>query len=553
MILIQKSNIFLNFSCKKGDRIISLLAMRSNKFIIMVCSVMAFAFLGLVVMQMRWITEASELKESHFDQLVRQSIDEVVKRLEQDEMSTVRSSYSLSDGNFSRLFRRNVKKDKKGEGLGLTQGRDFDGFNISIDLDMNGRFRLNTYMKDSLVSALNGQADVNNVSYLDPVSNAMLAIQNELRNRVSEQSQLLMHTVFEDMPIEQRVDQQRLDALLMQNFDENGITLTYEFAILNSKGKPVMRTPGYGYNPPDNVPVYHKRLFQNDVHAKLHSLAVYFPEKKTFFAESLGLLIPTLIFVILLLAVSIYIVVIIWSQKKIDQIKDDFIGNMTHEFKTPIAAISMAAEIMMQPNKEVTKESVVKKCKIIMEQCKRQRNMVERILSIAAIDSGRLKMNKRDIDINALVEGVVNSFRIQVENVGGEVHSQIEAMDHMAYVDEVHFTNVVYNLTENAFKYRREDVPLHLYIKTWNANNGIIISIKDNGLGISKDNLKRIFDKFYRVPTGNVHNVKGFGLGLAYVKSIIDLHDAQLTVESEVNIGTKFDIFLPLKDSKNGK
>ena len=218
-----------------------------------------------------------------------------------------------------------------------------------------------------------------------------------------------------------------------------------------------------------------------------------------------------------------------------------------------VVPIVMAAEIMMEPSIPVTKESVTKKCKIIIEQCKRQRNMVERILSIAAIDSGRLKMNWKTIDVNELVESVTNSFMLQVENAGGEMICQIEAADSEARIDEVHFTNVIYNLTENAFKYRKTDEPLRIYIKTWNLNGGIVISIKDNGLGISKDNLNRIFDKFYRVPTGNVHNVKGFGLGLAYVKSIVELHGAQLTVESELNIGTKFDIFLPLKDSKNGK
>ncbi len=506
------------------------------------------AIIGLIIMQTRWVMEASELKKSHFDQMVRRSIDEVIARLETDEISAVRSSYSLNDTDLSPLFRRQMKKQNI---VPDDIKKNYDNYNISLDLDMSGHFSLNTYKKDSLVSVLDGTTDVNRISHLDPITNAMIAIQNELRNRINEQSHMLIHTVFEDLPIEQRVDQQRLDALLMQNFDESGIDLPYEFAVYNSQDQITICTPGY--NPEADSPIYRKRMFPNDVHAKLNNLAVYFPNQNTFFADSVGLLIPTILFTLLMLGVSIYTFVIIFSQKKVDEIKDDFINNMTHEFKTPIAAIGMAAEIMMDPSIPVTKESVVKKCKVIIDQCKRQRNMVERILSIAAIDSGRLKMNWKTMDVNEIVEAVTNSFKLQVENAGGEMICQIEAIDSEAYIDEVHFTNVIYNLTENAFKYRKPDEPLKIYIKTWNLNNGIVISIKDNGLGISKDNLNRIFDKFYRVPTGNVHNVKGFGLGLAYVKSIVELHGAQLTVESELNIGTKFDIFLPLKDSKNGK
>jgi len=518
--------------------------MRSKKIIIWLCVVMTLAFTGLVFMQMSWIIEASELKKSHFDQLVRQSIDEAITRLETDEMSAIKSNYMLDD-KLSPIFRRQMKSRNGADG---GKGKDY---NISLDLDVDGHFSLNTYKKDTLVSALKGRADLNDMSHLDPLTNAMVAIQKELRQKVDEQSHILMHTLFEDMPIEKRVDQQRLDGMLMQSFAERGISLIHEYAVLNSQDKVVLCTAGY--NPSEDVLVYRKRLFPNDVHAKLHSLVVYFPEQKTFWAESLGLLIPTVIFTLLMLGISIYTIVIIFSQKKIDQIKDDFIGNMTHEFKTPIASISMAAEIMMEPSIPVTKESVVKKCKIIMDQCKRQRNMVERILSIAAIDSGRLILNRKEMDVNEIVDSVANSFRPLVENEGGELNCFIEAVDSMAMVDEVHFTNVIYNLTENAFKYRKPDVPPVLYIKTWNKNDGLIISIKDNGMGITKDNLNRIFDKFYRIPTGNVHNVKGFGLGLAYVKSIVDLHGAQLTVESEINIGTKFDIFLPLKESKNGK
>ncbi|MCQ2227589.1 MAG: HAMP domain-containing histidine kinase [Bacteroidales bacterium] len=517
--------------------------MRSKKLIIWLCVTMTVAFVGLIFMQTRWISEASDLKSSHFEQLVHQSIDDVISRLETNEISAVKSSYTPNGATITPLLRRRQ--------IGTDLSKTSSDFNISIDVDMNGQFSLNTYRKDSLISVQRGQASLNNgIVKLDPMTNAMIAIQNELHNRIDEQSYLLMHSAFEDMPIEQRVNQQRLDAMLWRAFEERGITQTFEFAVSNSKETIVLQTPGYAPNEKDKI--YKKQLFPKDVHAKIHALQVYFPEKKTFFSESIGLILPSAIFTLMVLAVFIYTIYVIFSQKKIDQIKDDFINNMTHEFKTPIATIMLAAGMMKDSSINLTKESIIKKAGIIINECQRQRNMVERILSIAAIDSGRLKLNFKMLDINEIVENVADTFRMQVEKEGGELNAQIEATMSETLVDEVHFTNVIYNLIENAFKYRKPDTPPKLYIRTRDTNGGIIISIKDSGLGISKENLNRIFDKFYRVPTGNVHNVKGFGLGLSYVKSIIDLHGAQITVESELNIGTKFEIFLPLKNSKNG-
>ena len=155
---------------------------------------------------------------------------------------------------------------------------------------------------------------------------------------------------------------------------------------------------------------------------------------------------------------------------------------------------------------------------------------------------GRLKLEERNI--NELVDKVVNTFRVKVESANGEINERLDATDPIAMVDNIHFTNVIYNLLDNAFKYRRDAPMLHVW--TRNANGGIIISIKDNGLGISKENQKRIFEKFYRVSTGDKHDIKGFGLGLAYVKKIVEDHGGQISVESELNVGTKFDIYLPL-------
>lgn len=514
--------------------------MRKN-VITWLCVVMTFAFIGLVFMQTRWVLEAAKLKENHFNQLVRQSIDDVISRLETDELSAVRTRFK-SDSNLQPLFRRQMKSNKQ-TGSQSDALKKYNDYNISLDLDMQGHFRLNTYKQDSLVSVVDGRTNVNNFAHLDPLTNAMIAIQDELRDRIVEQSRTLMHTMFEELPIEQRLDQQRLDALLMQNFEERGIHDTYEFAVTNSAGEVVVSTPGYKTT--DNTTVYQKRLFPNDVHAKIHSLSVYFPETSNYIVESLGLFIPTVIFTLLVILISVYTIVIIFRQRKLDIIKNDFINNMTHEFKTPISTISLASQMLKDSSISIAPQSLQRISGIILDESKRLSYQVEKILQMAAFEKGKASLKLKEFDINEIIKKVANSFRLKVENEKGELHENLEAQNSIAMIDEVHFTNVIFNLLDNAFKYRRE-APV-LYVKTRNANKGIIISIKDNGLGISKDNLNRIFEKFYRVPTGNVHDVKGFGLGLAYVKKIVEDHGGQITVESELNVGTKFEIYIPLK------
>ena len=161
-------------------------------------------------------------------------------------------------------------------------------------------------------------------------------------------------------------------------------------------------------------------------------------------------------------------------------------------------------------------------------------------------DRKKAVFKKKHLDLNEMVENIANSFTLRVEHTGGKIYTDIGAVESAIYVDEVHFQNVINNLLDNAVKYRKQDSPIDIYLKTWNDDNHLYLSIRDTGMGIKKENLKKVFDKFYRVHTGNVHDVKGFGLGLAYVKKIIDLHDGEIHVDSDFGKGTKFIIKLPL-------
>lgn len=228
--------------------------------------------------------------------------------------------------------------------------------------------------------------------------------------------------------------------------------------------------------------------------------------------------------------------------------KNDFINNMTHEFKTPISTISLAAQMLQDSSVAKSPEMFGRLSGVISSETKRLRFQVDKVLQMSMFDNkdtASLKM--KELDANDLVEGIVNTFAVKVEQNGGELVWELNADDPFVYVDEMHFTNVVFNLMDNAVKYRRADVPLRLEVRTWNSNGSFMLSVKDNGIGVRKENLKKIFEKFYRVHTGNVHDVKGFGLGLAYVKHIVQAHKGTIRAESEPGVGTTFIIVLPLK------
>jgi len=227
---------------------------------------------------------------------------------------------------------------------------------------------------------------------------------------------------------------------------------------------------------------------------------------------------------------------------------------MTHELKTPVSSISIAGQMLSDNNMLATLEqsgslsksaSFKRITRTIIDETKRLQFLIDKVLQMSLMEDGRSILKIKDLDANDLLLKVAQIFDIQIEKCGGSLELQIEALESTVYVDEMHFTNVLFNLMENAVKYRRPDVPLHLIARTENEGEKICISIRDNGTGIKKENLKKIFDRFYRVSTGNIHNVKGFGLGLAYVKKIVEELNGTIKVESEINAGTKFTISLP--------
>lgn len=230
--------------------------------------------------------------------------------------------------------------------------------------------------------------------------------------------------------------------------------------------------------------------------------------------------------------------------------KNDFINNMTHEFKTPISTISLAAQMLNDGAVLKSPAMLSHISTVINDETKRLRFQVEKVLQMSMFDRQKATLRLQDVDANVLIANITSTFKLKVEKYGGKIEAVLDAEDSTINVDEMHFTNVIFNLLDNAVKYRREDVPLKLRVSTKNISSHgderISISISDNGIGMKREDLKKIFEKFYRVSTGNRHDVKGFGLGLAYVKKMVGELGGEISVDSELNSGTKFIITLPI-------
>ena len=277
-------------------------------------------------------------------------------------------------------------------------------------------------------------------------------------------------------------------------------------------------------------------------------LRVHFPDMDKYILGVARMMMPSVVFTVVLFLTFCFTVWLIVRQKRDTEMKNDFINNMTHEFKTPISSISLAAQMLGDTSIKKTEPMIENLSRVIVNETKRLRYQVEKVLQMSLYERNNIRFNEKEIDANVVIDDVVKTFQLKVQQSGGTLTAKLDAEDAAIYVDEMHFTNVIFNLMDNAVKYRREDAPLQLSVSTATANNHLVITVEDNGIGIKHDDLRRIFDRFYRVHTGNKHDVKGFGLGLAYVKGMVDLMQGTIKAESEVGRGTKFIITLPLID-----
>ncbi|MGB0888584.1 MAG: sensor histidine kinase [Vicingaceae bacterium] len=277
-----------------------------------------------------------------------------------------------------------------------------------------------------------------------------------------------------------------------------------------------------------------------------HYFGIFFPSKKAYILSEMSIWAFSSSIILLIIIFFGYTINVILKQKKLSEIKNDFINNITHEFKTPISTISLSSEVLLNPNIINEPERLKNYANIIKEENSRLKNQVDKVLQLATLDKSKLKMEDENINLHELLQNAIKSFGLIIKEKNGKILSHLNAEKFMFFGDKIHITNTLHNLIDNAIKYSAENP--EITIATNSHKNYIEISVKDNGIGIPTDAQKHIFDKFYRTPTGNVHDIKGFGLGLNYVKTIVEAYDGSVKLISKENEGSTFVIKLPLNN-----
>ncbi len=371
---------------------------------------------------------------------------------------------------------------------------------------------------------------------------------------ISAASVLRAYGKTSNKTLKERINVEHVEELISQELENKAINTPFKVVFIDYEGNEFASDTTILHS--DSIAqgqtrVYSQMLFTGDYNPRMNFMRVWFPERQRFIMMSLA---PTTLFAVistlLLFAVFISVIVLMERQRKLDESKNDFMHNMTHELKTPISSISLASQMLSDEAVAKSDKMRLHLTSVISEETKRLSFQVEKVLQISLLENEKSIMKFREVDIHQIISTVAENFEIKVIGNKGSLVTELGATDPVAEVDELHFTNIIYNLLDNAVKYAKEKEPIRLKVSTFNKQDGqntVSISIEDNGIGIAREDQSLIFEKFQRVHTGNLHNVKGFGLGLAYVKKMVKKHRGDITVESTLGVGTKFTITIPKK------
>lgn len=502
---------------------------------------MAMTLSGLLYIQIIYMESMMKMRDDQFSEGVKRSLYAVSSLLEQDE-----TKYFLEED--------------------VAQVESSSVYTQYGGTPHLGGIKYSFTTHSGLVGDVTLKADADKIYKLQTeqsnIASSYNSMREELKGQYLYQKGIMDDVIINimnkaaDRPVEERADSTAVRTYLKRELENNGLDLPFDFAVVSRNGHVFYQTGGYDAAVNTNVDksMFVQPLFRNDPATKKNYLKVYFPSKDRYILSSLKFMIPSFVFTFILLIVFLYTIIIAFRQKKLTEMKNDFINNMTHEFKTPISTISLAAQMLNDDSVRKSPNMLQHISGVINDETKRLRFQVEKVLQMSMFDKKKGTLRLQDVDANMLISNVVNTFRLKVEKYGGHISAGFNAEDAIVNVDEMHFTNVIFNLLDNAVKYRKEETPLELTVTTENLpGDKLKVVIADNGIGIKKEDLKRIFEKFFRVSTGNRHDVKGFGLGLAYVHKMITLMGGTINAESEHGKGTRFIIVLPLLSSEDAK
>ncbi len=479
---------------------------------------MVVALTGLIAFQVYWINNALALSETQFERNVQESLVQIADRLEEQEAISLAQNtfvYFTRDGSTYHNSTVEVRSNP-----GAVAIADPNDTKLAYTINSDSVIFMGTPPKEES--------------------------KQRIRKRV-EMLDVAVHRIFttKGEDIRERIKKENLDSLLHASFAEKGIDAPFNYGVIESSstGKEKLVITDVAEESADVLDSrYRASLFPNDIDGPGHSLAVYFPNQSAYILREIGTtLIASLVFIAIISGSFVYTMRVIGRQKKLSDIKTDFINNMTHELKTPIATISLATEVLSEKEIEDNRESRQKYLAVIRDENNRLAQQVERVLQSSLMENNELILNKDRESFHVLLNEVLSTFRTINENC--LLTSKPEAAEDTLVMDVHHMKNVLNNLLDNALKYSSPDCSI--LIKTWNEGNTFHVSVQDNGIGMDGRQLQYIFDSFYRIPTGNRHDVKGFGLGLSYVKRIVELHDGSITVHSTPGKGSEFIITLP--------
>lgn len=545
---------------------------------------MSIALVGLIGIQVYWINNAVKLRQQKFQSTVNEVLGDVVyqyEKLKTAEKLAVKMDLREKQRRLiwqMDSINRAIRKTQ--DSLYLLQRNEFpsEGFE-QTSLNWNSEAPLTPgleisvyeeYLVDSAGTLVKRSREQHYESpnygpirkpvlpssesetdyYLDSLKQAQTMNLHWLEKRADMVNEIFEEIVNVDLyNRDEKIDIESLDSILNQQLKDRGIGAEYAYGIFD----PFMNAfhiEGTKNEFDGILASRHKvNLTPGNVFSQPKFLSIFFPNQNKYLLRTMWLLLTvSALFILVIIFSFSFTVSTIIRQKKVSEIKNDFINNMTHELKTPISTISLACQALGDPDIK-SKEGIVDNyINVIADENKRLAMVVENVLRTAVMDKGELKLKIVDLDMHDVLEQVLQNMKIQIERKGGQFITDMQAQETLVQADKVHLTNVVFNLVDNALKYT-EKIPV-IKIGTRNVENGIVVYVEDNGIGISKENQKKVFDKLYRVPTGNIHNVKGFGLGLSYVKAIIDKHQGWIKLKSEPNKGSKFEILIPHKNNQ---
>ncbi|MEO2085344.1 MAG: HAMP domain-containing sensor histidine kinase, partial [Marinoscillum sp.] len=504
------------------------------------------SLLAILYFQFNWILDINELNEDRFNKNVQDALFYVNRRLEEKEI------INLTKDNLQAQFKIN-RSTENGQ-IELIENtfskKTIDENNLDKGLKSNFlQFDIESgsnFDNDNRTSDINASVLVENLDDFKIDSSLQKEIDKVLDK--SEMIQIVLNKLLSnDKSISLDLDVSVIQNMISKALSTRNINIDFGFIVINTTSKEIVLSNS------ENIKIFNSiykiNLFENDLIESDLELRLYFPNKNTFLMKGSQMnLFFSLIFIIIVIICFYYVVLKVFEQKKLSDIKNEFIDNMTHELKTPISTISLACEALMDADLNRSSKIKDKYIGIIDDENKRLSSQVERVLQIATLEKGNLQLDFKRLDIHLILSKAVDIIKFKIEKRKGIITQKLEARNSFINGNRVHLLNIINNLLDNSNKYSVENPDI--LVKTYNKNDSLFVEIADKGIGIKKGNFNKIFEKFFREPQGNVHNVKGFGLGLSYVKNMLEKHDASIQVTSNKNKGSVFLIKFKIDNGK---